>query len=155
MLTCACLLLCSRAWTLSVKLCANCSKFGVEGEGFALSLLSMDTHKVTAGMAGVTFRKPSWQDFPKSPGLCLSPSLSMTRECPPVTIPVCTCSEEKKKISLLKTNGAVFYISEIPLAGLISVFYSCWEASEQWEVYQVSWKQKNQLATQPNSLLLF
>lgn len=37
---------------------------------------------------------------------------------------------------------------------MISVFYPCWEASEQWFVFQVSWKQKNQLATQPNQFLL-
>lgn len=49
-------------------------------------------------MGGVTFMEPSWQeaDFPKSPGLSLSPSLSVTQECPPVTIQVYTCSENKK-----------------------------------------------------------
>lgn len=101
----------------SVKLRANCSKSEVEGEGFALSKRSLEsaapwthTRSLLARVEEFSFGKPPWQEagFAKSPGLSLSPSLSMTQECLPVTIPMCICSKEKKKISLLKTNGEVF-----------------------------------------------
>lgn len=47
---------------------------------------------------------------PRALSSLFSPPLSLTQECLPVTIPVYICSEEKEKISLVETNGTVFYI---------------------------------------------